>query len=221
MRGVVFPFGGAVAPRGFLMCEGQAVSRTAYAALFATITLSATGNTTNGSASVTVASTTNLQVGMPISGPGIQSATTITAINIGTSTLTLSKNATATASGVVLVVAPHGVGDGSTTFNVPDLRGEFIRGLDRGRGADPARVLGSRQKGSLTHWDPHSANPDPTFFRTSDGTPSDMFGVDPLVDQAYTGYTQFFTLNPGSVSNNGGLGITRPRNVSMNYIIKT
>jgi len=30
----------------------------------------------------------------------------------------------------------YGAGDGSTTFNLPDLRGEFIRGLDGGRGID-------------------------------------------------------------------------------------
>lgn len=39
----------------------------------------------------------------------------------------------------------HGTGDGSTTFNLPDLRGEFIRGLDQGRGVDVGRVLGSSQ----------------------------------------------------------------------------
>jgi microcystin-dependent protein len=38
-----------------------------------------------------------------------------------------------------------GVGDGSTTFNLPDLRGEFIRGFDDGRGVDTGRVLGSWQ----------------------------------------------------------------------------
>ena len=38
-----------------------------------------------------------------------------------------------------------GVGDGSTTFNLPDLRGEFIRGFDDGRGADSGRVFGSTQ----------------------------------------------------------------------------
>ena len=38
-----------------------------------------------------------------------------------------------------------GAGDGSTTFNVPDLRGEFLRGWDNGRGADNGRALGSFQ----------------------------------------------------------------------------
>ena len=41
----------------------------------------------------------------------------------------------------------YGAGNGSTTFNVPDLRGEFIRGLDSGRGIDSGRGLGSAQGG--------------------------------------------------------------------------
>lgn len=36
-------------------------------------------------------------------------------------------------------------GDGVTTFRVPDLRGEVIRGWDAGRGVDPGRALGSLQ----------------------------------------------------------------------------
>ncbi|MBC05730.1 phage tail protein [Thalassospira sp.] len=38
-----------------------------------------------------------------------------------------------------------GAGDGSTTFNIPDLRGEFIRGWDDGRGVDSGRVFGASQ----------------------------------------------------------------------------
>lgn len=38
-----------------------------------------------------------------------------------------------------------GAGDGRTTFNLPDLRGEFIRGLDDGRNVDNGRVFGSAQ----------------------------------------------------------------------------
>ena len=39
----------------------------------------------------------------------------------------------------------YGAGDGRTTFNLPDLRGEFIRGWDDGRGIDSGRALGSAQ----------------------------------------------------------------------------
>ena len=39
----------------------------------------------------------------------------------------------------------YGTGDGSTTFNVPDMRGYHIRSLDDGRGVDSGRVLGSLQ----------------------------------------------------------------------------
>ena len=38
-----------------------------------------------------------------------------------------------------------GAGDGSTTFNLPDLRGEFVRGWDDGRGIDTGRAFGSAQ----------------------------------------------------------------------------
>jgi phage-related tail fiber protein len=38
-----------------------------------------------------------------------------------------------------------GAGDGSTTFNLPDLRGEFVRGWDDSRGIDSARTFGSAQ----------------------------------------------------------------------------
>ncbi|APQ13411.1 hypothetical protein BJP27_18605 [Pseudomonas oryzihabitans] len=40
-----------------------------------------------------------------------------------------------------------GAGDGSTTFNLPDLRGEFIRGWDDSRGVDSGRTFGSLQSG--------------------------------------------------------------------------
>lgn len=46
----------------------------------------------------------------------------------------------------------YGSGDGSTTFNLPDGRGVFDRGLDEGRGLDPGRALGSYQdSANLSH----------------------------------------------------------------------
>ena len=42
----------------------------------------------------------------------------------------------------------YGTGNGSSTFNLPDLRGEFIRGFDNGRGADSGRSIASSQSAS-------------------------------------------------------------------------
>jgi len=44
-----------------------------------------------------------------------------------------------------------GVGDGSSTFNLPDLRGEFLRGFDNGHGNDgtSGRTFGSSQAAAI------------------------------------------------------------------------
>jgi len=75
----VFCVAVATVPTGYLECNGAAVSRTTYSALFAII---------------------------------------------GTN---------------------YGTGNGSSTFNLPDLRGEFVRGFDNGRGADSGRSIASSQ----------------------------------------------------------------------------
>lgn len=43
----------------------------------------------------------------------------------------------------------YGAGDGATTFAIPDLRGEFIRCWDDGRGIDSARGIGTVQSDTL------------------------------------------------------------------------
>lgn len=60
-----------------------------------------------------------------------------------------------------------GAGDGSTTFNIPDLRGEFLRGWDDARGVDSGRVFGSAQSSqnlAHTHTMNVSFSPDVDYF---------------------------------------------------------
>lgn len=46
----------------------------------------------------------------------------------------------------------YGAGDGSTTFNLPDLRGQFVRSWDDGRGVDSGRGLGTWQDDALQNF---------------------------------------------------------------------
>ena len=47
----------------------------------------------------------------------------------------------------------YGAGDGYSTFNLPDLRGEFARFWDDGRGVDAGRGLGTWQNDAVQNWE--------------------------------------------------------------------
>jgi len=136
LLGMISSFPQTTEPAGWLKCNGQAVSRATYAALFG---------------------------------------------KIGTT---------------------YGVGNGSTTFNLPDLRGEFVRGLDEGRGADPGRVLGSSQADMLeahTHTVGLADDSSVSGSKVKEGSGN--------VDASFT-------------TNSTGGTETRPRNVAFPYFIK-
>ncbi|RQR78684.1 phage tail protein [Burkholderia sp. Bp9015] len=68
----------------------------------------------------------------------------------------------------------YGQGDGFNTFNVPDMRGEFPRGWDDGRGVDNSRALGSQQASqNLAHVHGASASTAPDH---SHGASTDLQG---------------------------------------------
>lgn len=128
--GTVLPFVGINAPEGWLLCDGTPKLRTTYADLFSRISIPITVSSTNGSTTLNTGAvnpaTLGIAAGMPISGTGIQAGTTVSSTTA--TTIVLSLAATATNASIVVTVCPYGVGDGSTTFNLPDLRGVYPRG---------------------------------------------------------------------------------------------
>jgi len=119
--GSIIDYAGVEAPSNFLMCNGNAVSRSIYVNLLSAITQLQDGTTTNGANTISgLTSTSDLYVGMSIEGSGIPVATTISSIVDGNN-ITISQNSTASDT-VPIRFFNWGNGDGSTTFNVPDLR---------------------------------------------------------------------------------------------------
>lgn len=116
-----------------------------------------------------------------------------------------------------------GAGDGTTTFNLPDLRAEFIRGLDDGRNIDIGRALGSSQIGSLNTYDLAAGIGCQTARSTSGATDvASAFGADPAVPATYPGIGEAGVVAAASpLSTNTVIGTVRPRNVALLYVIKT
>lgn len=136
--GAVIMHAANAAPTGYLKCNGAAVSRSTYSALFAAI---------------------------------------------GTT---------------------FGAGNGSTTFNLPEMRGEFARGWDDARGVDSGRAFGSAQAGQLaahTH----------TYQRNIDGGSGQPGGSGGSL-------TTLSTSSAGGTENSSE---NRPRNIALLFCIKT
>ena len=118
--GMIADFALPSVPSGWLECDGTAVSRTTYSALWTTLTIQQSGTRSSGSPTITgLSDTSNMQVGYYVGGSGIGVGTTI--LSIGVNQITLSANASSSGTSTV-IVSPFPQGDGSTSFNLPDTK---------------------------------------------------------------------------------------------------
>lgn len=85
--------------------------------------------------------------------------------------------------------------------NVPDLRGEFIRGWDNGRGVDPSRAIGTSQAQAIQ---------------------SHNHSISVVIGTGGTGGIFYQNATTGGAQSTGSTGgtETRPRNVALMYCIK-
>jgi phage-related tail fiber protein len=114
-----------------------------------------------------------------------------------------------------------GTGDGKITFNLPDLRGEFIRGLDEGRGVDKNRGFGTNQKGSLLVGDLDNVSTTNANGVYSGSGGRDEVGFDtPDITQYSGGFSSVVGSAVTLSSRPDAFGVARPRNVALLACIK-
>tara|TARA_B100000945_G_scaffold316485_1_gene317521 strand:- start:438 stop:1403 length:966 start_codon:yes stop_codon:yes gene_type:complete len=130
----------------------------------------------------------------------------------------------------------HGAGDGSSTFNLPDLRGQFVRGWDNSAGVDASRVFGSSQTdqnknhdhttdsqsltGSVSHLSGSLANnPGSASGIITKLSPQSAVGARSSGSANASGISIDAT-HSHTISSGGGGTEARPKNIALMYIIK-
>lgn len=94
------------------------------------------------------------------------------------------------------------MGDGSTTFRIPDSRGTFVRAFDNGRGLDNGRVIGTYQADGIKSWSMNVTIPKTATSRSDAGVGRFASGADENEPNDMTPFT--ITYN--------GTADTRPMN---------
>jgi len=77
-----------------------------------------------------------------------------------------------------------GVGDGSTTFNLPESRGEFFRGLDDSRGVDSGRTIASAQS-EMVGAHTHTASSSSSGAHTHTYSAAGRYGLNPAATSVF------------------------------------
>ena len=132
-----------------------------------------------------------------------------------------------------IIGTAYGTGNGSSTFNLPDLRGEFVRGFDNGRGVDNGRSIASSQSSQFGQHN-HNVSASSSSSVTDPGHKHNLnFNMGSIIssggafglkdsgtaDRMFTATTGISVSTSTSIGNTGG-SETRPRNVALMYIIK-
>jgi microcystin-dependent protein len=123
----------------------------------------------------------------------------------------------------------YGTGDGSTTFNLPDMRGSFPRAWDDSKGVDAGRSIGSSQAAntpSHKHRLPYGHDA-AYLYEWNDANGQPAFGSEVNTGAAYDRITHAAVGQGGNVRTAytdipmSVTGENRPVNVALAYCIKT
>jgi len=137
--GTIKPWAGMTAPNQYAFAYGQEVSRTTYSALYTAITSSQSVFCNSGSPILNgLSDTTNFWIGMSVEVSCVAAGFS-TIVSKTASTVVLADNANVTTNPTAIFY-PWGRGNGTTTFNLPDLRGVVPAGNNNMGGVASANL---------------------------------------------------------------------------------
>jgi hypothetical protein len=149
--GTIKPWAGLLVPNQYLLAYGQEISREDYSDFFNTITLNTNVSCSTSNNIITgLSDTSQISIGSKVELTCIVAGTTV--VSKTSSTVTLS-NPSSISLNTLARFFPYGNGNGSTTFNVPDLRDMTLVGRPNMGGSDRG-LLTSTYYGS----DPNGLN---------------------------------------------------------------
>lgn len=227
--GVISPYSARTAPTGWLLCDGSAVSRSTYAVLLGIIAPTVGVVTISNASPADVSLTSHgLVVGDAIyftTTGGLPTELSINTIyyvisaGFGANSFQVSAtrggaaiNTSSAGSGVhTMVFCPYGLGDGTTTFNTPDLRARTPFGYKASDTYHPN--MGFTTGGEQTHVLTTTEMPSHTHTVGKDGGG----GATGALSNSNTGSTSF---NTGSAGSDGAHN-NMPPFLTMQFIIKT
>ena len=205
MVGTILPWANTTLPSKYLYTAGQEVDRTTYSELLTAITYSTVILCTSGIATITVSTTISdsVPIGAPLEASCFAPGTTVASKASGS--LTMSGNATATAS-VTARILPWGNGNGSTTFNVPDLRGRVLAGRNNMLGSAATTLT------STYYTTPGGTAVNPNAINAVAGSQSQT-----LITANLPPYTPAGTITNGAITNTVTGGIYGSPSLGLNY----
>ncbi len=189
--GTVLPWSGLVAPNQYVFAYGQEISRTAFSVFYTAVTqqanviCSAASNTLTG-----ISDTSQINIGSPVELALCVAAGT-TVVSKTASTVTLS-NPSSVSINSVATFFPYGNGDGSATFNVPDLRGYVMAGRNNMGGSASSRL-------TTTYFGTN----DPNALGATGGSQSTVISTANLPPYTPSGTISINSTGYGGISNTG------------------
>lgn len=143
--GTVKPWAGITAPSQYAFAYGQELNRTTYATLLTAVTQTLNIVCTASSTSLTgISDTGSIRIGSPLESSCVAAGTTVVS---KTASAVVVSNAANISVSSTATFFPWGNGNGSTTFNLPDMRGYVVAGRDN-MGGTAAAVLTTNYYGS-------------------------------------------------------------------------